>query len=81
MSEDRRISMRLMRIENTLEEIKRSITEPEPPDRMITVNAAADAARERENQQQAIAVLDTLTATQSTDTVEQTSAIEQSAQT
>ena len=43
--------------------------------------AAADAARERENQQQAIAVLDTLTATQSTDTVEQTSAIEQSAQT
>ena len=42
--------------------------------------AAADAARERENQQ-AIAVLDTLTATQSTDTVEQTSAIEQSAQT
>ena len=43
--------------------------------------AAADAARERENQQQAIAVLDTLTATQYTDTVEQTSAIEQSAQT
>lgn len=43
--------------------------------------AAADAARERENQQQAIAVLDTLTSTQSTDTVEQTSAIEQSAQT
>ena len=43
--------------------------------------AAADAARERENQQQAIAVLDTLTATESTDTVEQTSAIEQSAQT
>ena len=43
--------------------------------------AAADAARERENQQQAIAMLDTLTATQSTDTVEQTSAIEQSAQT
>ena len=43
--------------------------------------AAADAARERENQQQAIEVLDTLTSTQSTDTVEQTSAIEQSAQT
>lgn len=43
--------------------------------------AAADAARERENQQQAIAVLDTLTFTQSADTVEQTSAIEQSAQT
>lgn len=43
--------------------------------------AAADAARERENQQQAIAVLDTLTFTQSPDTVEQTSAIEQSAQT
>lgn len=43
--------------------------------------AAADAARERENQQQAIAVLDTLTSTQSADTVEQTSAIEQSAQT
>ena len=42
--------------------------------------AAADAARERENQQQAIAVLDTL-ASQSTDTVEQTSAIELSAQT
>ncbi|MBD5358964.1 MAG: conjugative transposon protein TraM [Bacteroides sp.] len=42
--------------------------------------AAADAARERENQQQAIAVLDTI-ATQPTDTVEQTSAIEQSAQT
>lgn len=43
--------------------------------------AAADAARERENQQQAIAMLDTLTSTQSADTVEQTSAIEQSAQT
>lgn len=42
--------------------------------------AAADAARERENQQQAIAVLDTL-ASQSTDTVVQTSAIELSAQT
>lgn len=42
--------------------------------------AAADAARERENQQQAIAVLDTL-ASQSTDSVEQTSAIELSAQT
>ena len=42
MSEDRRISMRLTRIENTLEEIKRSIIEPEPPDRMITVNEAAE---------------------------------------
>lgn len=42
--------------------------------------AAADAARERENQQQAIAVLDTI-ATQTTDTVVQASAIEQSAQT
>lgn len=42
--------------------------------------AAADAAREREKQQHAIAVLDTL-ASQSTDTVEQTSAIELSAQT
>ena len=39
MSEDRRISMRLTRIENTLEEIKRSIIEPEPPDRMIPPHA------------------------------------------
>lgn len=42
--------------------------------------AAAEAARERENQQQAIAVLDTI-ASQPTDTVVQASAIEQSAQT
>jgi len=41
MSEDRRITMRLTRIENTLEEIKRSITVPEPPDRKITVREAA----------------------------------------
>lgn len=42
MSEDRRITMRLTRIENTLEEIKRTLHEPEPPDRLITVNEAAE---------------------------------------
>ncbi len=36
MSEDRRITMRLTRIENTLEEIKRNITAPMPPDSKIT---------------------------------------------
>lgn len=30
MSDDRRITMRLTRIENTLEEIKRNITAPVP---------------------------------------------------
>ena len=34
MSEDRRITMRLTRIENTLEEIKRNITAPMPPEIM-----------------------------------------------
>ena len=34
--------MRLTRIENTLEEIKRTLNEPEPPDRLITVNEAAE---------------------------------------
>ncbi len=42
MSEDRRITMRLTRIENTLEEIKRNITAPVPPDRKITVREAAE---------------------------------------
>ena len=42
MSEDRRITMRLTRIENTLEEIKRNITAPMPPDRKITVREAAE---------------------------------------
>ncbi len=42
MSEDRRITMRLTRIENTLEEIRRTISTPEPPDRRITVNEAAE---------------------------------------
>ncbi|WP_289873172.1 helix-turn-helix domain-containing protein [Muribaculum intestinale] len=42
MSEDRRITMRLTRIENTLEEIKRTISVPEPPDRPITVREAAE---------------------------------------
>lgn len=42
MSEDRRIAMRLTKIENTLEDIKRSLTSPEPPDRQITVNEAAE---------------------------------------
>lgn len=42
MSEDRRIAMRLTKIESTLEEIKRSITMPEPPDRPITVREAAE---------------------------------------
>lgn len=34
--------MRLTRIENTLEEIKRTLNEPEPPDGLITVNEAAE---------------------------------------
>lgn len=42
MGEERRITMRLTRIENTLEEIKRTLNEPEPPDRLITVNEAAE---------------------------------------
>lgn len=42
MSEDRRITMRLTRIENTLEEIKRNIIAPIPPDKMITVREAAE---------------------------------------
>ena len=42
MSDDRRITMRLTRIENTLEEIKRNITAPVPPDRKITVREAAE---------------------------------------
>lgn len=42
MSDDRRIAMRLTRIENTLEEIRRTITGPEPQDRPITVNEAAE---------------------------------------
>lgn len=42
MSDDRRIAMRLTRIEKTLEEIRSSITGPEPPDRPITVNEAAE---------------------------------------
>lgn len=42
MSDDRRIAIRLARIENTLDEIKRNISGPEPSDRMITVNEAAE---------------------------------------
>lgn len=42
MSDDRRIAMRLTKIENTLEEIRRTITGPEPADRPITVNEAAE---------------------------------------
>lgn len=42
--------------------------------------AAADAAKEKEAQQQAVVVLDTLTATTATDTVEHQSAVENSAQ-
>lgn len=34
--------MRLARIENTLEEIKRTLDEPEPPERLITVDKAAE---------------------------------------
>lgn len=46
MSEDRRISMRLTRIENTLAEIKHMLSEPEPPpDRLVTVNEAAEILR------------------------------------
>lgn len=45
MSDDRRIAMRLTKIENTLDEIRRTITGPEPPDRMITVNEAAEIMR------------------------------------